>query len=101
MRWLKGIVLAVVTLILLIMGMLFAVRNQQTVPLDVVWAQLPPASLALWLLLALVAGVLLGMLAMSGLYLRLRTALMRARRDHQQQQRELDSLRVQEIREVP
>ncbi|GHC14809.1 hypothetical protein GCM10010082_01330 [Kushneria pakistanensis] len=101
MRWLKGVVLAVVTLIVLLLGMLFAVRNQQTVPLDVIWAELPAASLSLWLLSALVVGVLLGMVAMSGLYLRLRTTLMRARHDNQQQRKELDRLRVQEFKEAP
>ncbi|WP_438764293.1 lipopolysaccharide assembly protein LapA domain-containing protein [Kushneria sp. TE3] len=101
MRWLKGVVLAVVTLIVLLLGMLFAVRNQQTVPLDVIWAELPPASLSLWLLSTLVAGVVLGMVAMSGLYLRLRTNLMRTRHDNQQQRKELDRLRVQEFKEAP
>ncbi|MFC0269718.1 lipopolysaccharide assembly protein LapA domain-containing protein [Kushneria aurantia] len=101
MRWLKGVVVAVLTLIMLILGMLFAVRNQQTVPLDIIWAQLPPASLSLWLLTTLVVGVLLGMIAMSGLYLRLRTALMRTRHDNQQQRKELDRLRVQELKESP
>lgn len=101
MRWLKGIVATVFALILLVLGMLFAVRNQQTVPLDIIWAELPAASLSLWILLALIVGVLLGMLAMSGLYLRLRTSLMRQRHDNHQQRRELDQLRVQEYKETP
>jgi len=46
-------------------------------------------------------GVLLGMLAMSGVYLRLRTRLTRAQRHNQQQRKELDRLRVQEIKELP
>lgn len=100
MRWLKGVILAIVTLVVLLLGILFAVRNQQAVPLDIIWAELPAASLALWLLLALIIGVVLGMLAMSGLYLRLRTSLMRAHRESRQQRKELDRLRTQEFKEA-
>ncbi|WP_106478336.1 lipopolysaccharide assembly protein LapA domain-containing protein [Phytohalomonas tamaricis] len=100
MRWLKGVLLAIVTLVVLLLGILFAIRNQQAVPLDVIWTELPSASLALWLLLALIIGVVLGMLAMSGLYLRLRTSLMRAHKDVRQQRKELDRLRTQEFKET-
>jgi len=101
MRWLKGLILAIILLAVLLIGILFAVNNQQTLPLNLIWIELPPASLSVWLLASLAVGVLLGMIAMSGIYLRLRTLLTRAQRHNQQQRKELDRLRVQEMKELP
>ncbi|WP_048305770.1 lipopolysaccharide assembly protein LapA domain-containing protein [Halomonas sp. PR-M31] len=101
MRWLKGLLLAIILLLVLLLGILFAVNNQEALPLNLIWTELPPASLSLWLLVALALGVLLGMLAMSGVYLRLRTLLTRAQRHNQQQRKELDRLRIQEFKESP
>lgn len=100
MRWLKGLILAIILLAVLLIGILFAVNNQQTLPLNLIWIELPPASLSVWLLASLAVGVLLGMIAMSGVYLRLRTLLTRAQRHNQQQRKELDRLRVQEMKEL-
>ena len=101
MRWLKGLILAIILLAVLLVGILFAVNNQQTVPLNLIWMELPAVSLSVWLLAALVCGVLLCMLAMTGVWLRLRTALSRAQRQNRQQRKELDRLRVQELKELP
>ncbi|MCE8019841.1 LapA family protein [Halomonas sp. MCCC 1A11036] len=101
MRWLKGLILAIILLAVLLVGILFAVNNQQTVPLNLIWVELPAISLSVWLLAALVCGVVLGMLAMAGVWLRLRTALSRAQRLNRQQRKELDRLRVQELKELP
>jgi lipopolysaccharide assembly protein A len=101
MRWLKGLILAIILLAVLLVGILFAVNNQQTLPLNLIWLELPAASLSVWLLASLTVGVLLGMLAMIGVYLRLRTRLTRAQRHNQQQRKELDRLRIQELKEVP
>ncbi|MGQ7247132.1 LapA family protein [Halomonas sp. V046] len=101
MRWLKGLILAIILLAVLIIGILFATNNQQALPLNLIWVELPEASLSVWLLASLAVGVVLGMLAMSGVYLRLRTMLTRAQRHNQQQRKELDRLRVQEMKELP
>ncbi len=101
MRWLKGLILAIILLGVLLVGILFAVNNQQTVPLNLIWVELPPISLSVWLLASLASGVILGMLAMTGVWLRLRTTLSRAQRLNRQQRKELDRLRVQELKELP
>ena len=101
MRWIKGLILAIILLAVLLVGILFAVNNREALPLNLIWIELPPASLSVWLLASLAAGVLLGMLAMSGVYLRLRALLTRAQRHNQQQRKELDKLRVQELKELP
>ncbi|MDY7115128.1 LapA family protein [Halomonas sp. SSL-5] len=101
MRWLKGLILAIILLAVVLVGILFAVNNREALPLNLIWLELPPASLSVWLLASLAFGVILGMLAMSGVYLRLRALLTRAQRHNQQQRKELDKLRVQELKELP
>ncbi|WP_148254870.1 LapA family protein [Aidingimonas lacisalsi] len=101
MRWLKGVILAVILVAVLLIGILFAVNNREAVPLNLIWVELPAASLSVWLLASLACGVLLGMVAMSGVYLRLRTLLTRAQRHNQQQRKEIDRLRIQELKELP
>jgi len=100
MRWIKGLILAVILLVVVLVGILFAVNNQQTIALNLIWLELPPVSLSVWLLATLVAGVLLGMLAMLGVYVRLKATLARSQRQNKQQRKELDSLRTQEFKEL-
>lgn len=80
MRWLKGFFLALIMLIVVLFGILFAVRNQHVIPLDLIWIELPSASLALWLLLSMLLGLIMGLLAMSGICLHLKRALSRSKR---------------------
>jgi putative membrane protein len=47
-----------------------------------------------------VFGVVLGMLAMLGVYVRLKATLARSQRHNKQQRKELDSLRTQEFKEL-
>ena len=94
MRWIKGLILAVILLIVVLVGILFAVNNQQTIALNLIWLELPAVSLSVWLLATLVFGVILGMLAMLGVYVRLKATLARSQRQ------KLDSLRTQEFKEL-
>ncbi|MDR5898582.1 LapA family protein [Halomonas vilamensis] len=100
MRWIKGLILAVILLVVLLVGILFAVNNQQTIGLNLIWIELPPVSLSVWLLASLASGVIVGMLAMLGVYARLKARLARAQRHSKQQQKELDRLRTQELKEL-
>ena len=100
MRWIKGLILAAILLIVVLVGILFAVNNQQTIALNLIWLELPAVSLSVWLLATLVFGVILGMLAMLGVYVRLKATLARSQRQNKQQRKELDSLRTQEFKEL-
>lgn len=80
MRWFKRLALGFITLVLLVVGACFALHNQYQVPLDLLWVTLPPASLALWLLLSLAIGLVVGILTMGGYCLRLHRRLARMRR---------------------
>jgi putative membrane protein len=100
MRLIKGLLLAAILLVVLLIGILFAVNNQQTIALNLIWLELPPVSLSVWLLAALTCGVIVGMLAMLGVYVRLKARLARAQRNNKQQRKELDRLRTQEFKEL-
>ncbi|MYL23891.1 lipopolysaccharide assembly protein LapA domain-containing protein [Vreelandella massiliensis] len=100
MRWIKGLILAIILLVVLLVGILFAVNNQQTIGLNLIWVELPPVSLSVWLLASLAVGVIVGMLAMLGVYTRLKAGLVREKRHNKQQQKELDRLRTQELKEL-
>ncbi|GAA3901594.1 hypothetical protein GCM10022228_10500 [Halomonas cibimaris] len=100
MRWIKGLLLAAILLVVLLVGILFAVNNQQTVALNLIWLELPPVSLSVWLLATLTAGVVIGMLAMLGVYVRLKARLAGAQRHNKQQRKELDRLRTGEMKEL-
>jgi len=45
------------------LGGLFAMQNTEKVPLDLLFIQLPPQPLAIWILIAVALGVLLGLMS--------------------------------------
>ena len=65
--------------------------------------EVPPsisATLSVWLLATLAVGVIVGMLAMLGVYVRLKAQLARSERHNKQQRKELDRLRTQGFKEL-
>nr|WP_207063761.1 LapA family protein [Motiliproteus sp. SC1-56] len=81
-------------LLLLLIGILLTVNNQQQVAIDLVFFQSPAKSVALWLVLSFLLGavlsVVLGVLSIMGLKARLRNT--RRKLDHSR--KELDKLRT-------
>lgn len=62
MRTAKLILTLAVGLLVLLVGVLFAIHNTAKVSIDLIWIELPEASLSLWLIGFFVAGTLLGAL---------------------------------------
>ncbi|MDB2642924.1 lipopolysaccharide assembly protein LapA domain-containing protein [Luminiphilus sp.] len=79
MRLLRQFLTVLFALCALLSGGLFALQNTQAVPLDLLLFQLPEQSIAIWLLLALGLGVLLGLSAGSLIAIR-RAATIRSLR---------------------
>lgn len=94
MKLLRNLLYLALVVAMAAVGVLFALQNEMPVPLDLLVVSLEPRSLALWLLLALAVGGLLGMLMSSALVLRTRTALASTRRQLARSQAELDKLRT-------
>ena len=80
MRVLKGIVIAAVALLLLLAGVLLTVNNQQQVAVDLVFFQLPEASVARWLVLSFLMGVVLSFIVGGFALMALKARLGQVRR---------------------
>ncbi|MDP6190572.1 MAG: LapA family protein [Gammaproteobacteria bacterium] len=59
MKLIKIVLLAVLAVIALVIGILFSSRNNTPVALDILVYQLPPMSIALWILVSFTFGALL------------------------------------------
>lgn len=99
MKLLRSLLSLLVIVTAVAVGVLFALQNTQPVPLDVLLYRFGEHSLALWVLLALGLGALLGLLASSLLLLRLRARLASTRRQLERAQTELGRLRVGGIKD--
>jgi putative membrane protein len=94
MKLLRNLVYLAVVLAMAAVGVLFALQNEMPVPLDLLVYTFEPRSLALWLLIALATGGVLGMLMSSALLVRHRAALAAANRQLARSRAELDKLRT-------
>jgi uncharacterized integral membrane protein len=72
MQWLRQGLALLLAVVAVAVGALFSLHNTQTAPLDLIVIQLSPQPIAIWVLLALAAGVLIGLSA--GAWLALRRA---------------------------
>ena len=94
MKYLRSLITLVIVLATLAVGVLFALQNKAPVSLDLLVYTFDPKSLALWILLSLALGGLLGMLISSAIVLRLRASLSSVNRKLSKANAELDSLRT-------
>jgi len=72
MQWLRQGLALLLGIVAVAVGALFSLHNTQTAPLDLILIQLSPQPIAIWILLALAVGVLIGLSA--GAWLALRRA---------------------------
>ncbi|MEM9256103.1 MAG: LapA family protein [Pseudomonadota bacterium] len=93
MNLLKKILTILTALVMLAIGVLIALSNQTTVPLDLLIHTFEPRSLALWLLSAFAIGGVVGMLVSSLILLRTRATLSSHRRELEKARTELSRLR--------
>jgi uncharacterized membrane protein YciS (DUF1049 family) len=96
MKLLKKLITVLVLLAAIAVGVLFALQNKDPIALDLLVYTFEPHSLALWLLLALGLGGLLGLLISGVLIVRLRASLSIAQRKLSKTALELDALRKSE-----
>ncbi len=94
MKFLRKLFYLVIVLAMAGVGILFAVQNETPVPLDLVIYNLPPRSIALWVLSAFALGGVLGMLASSLLILRTRASLNASERQLNRTREEVSKLRT-------
>lgn len=93
MSFLRGIAGILVAFAMAGIGVLFALQNEVRVPLDLLFYQFAPRSLALWVLSAFALGGLCGVLMSSVVSLRLRTRMHLLNRQLTRAQSEAERLR--------
>ena len=91
MALIKRITFALCLILLLVIGVVFTVRNDQSVAVDFLLFQTPAWSLGLWLLLALFLGASLGVLASGFSLFRLRLRNRRLAKEKSRQTQELQT----------
>lgn len=94
MRLIKSLFTFFLVIALLLLGIWFTLRNQAQVPLDLLFIQLSDNSLALWLILSLITGALLGLLLLLPWLTGCKAHSMKLERQLKQQQKELHQLRT-------
>lgn len=94
MSWLKNLITIVLGLIVIGIGILFTIHNTDQVAIDLVFFQLPEASLSLWLIAAFVLGALSGVMISLLAIMSLKTRLHSSRRKVVAFRKELDQLRT-------
>ena len=63
MKFIKTLLIAILALLALVVGILFSSRNSAPVAVDMLVLQLPPMSIALWILLSFTLGAVVTALA--------------------------------------
>src|SRR5690606_14601959 len=91
MALIKRITFALCLILLLVIGVVFTVRNDQSVAVDFLLFQTPAWSLGLWLLLSLFLGASLGVVASGYSLFRLRLRTRRLAREKNRQTQELQA----------
>ena len=100
MRWIKTLLVGLLCLAVLLIGIMFTIHNTEKVTIDLVFFQLPEASLSLWLIATFVLGGFMGILLSVMSIVLLRTRLGSARRRVDNKQKELDQLRVSSLKDA-
>lgn len=100
MRVLKALLVVSAVFLLLLVGVLLTVNNQQQVVLDLVFVQLPQASIARWLVLSFLAGAVISFFVASVTVMVMKARLAQTRRSVKQLERQLDKLKMAQLNQV-
>lgn len=100
MRWLKMLIVFLLSVVILMVGIMFTIHNTQKVSIDLVFLTLPEASVSLWLIAAFVLGGLLGFMLSTIAVVSLKARLMGSRRKINSTSKELDQLRTASLKDA-
>lgn len=100
MRLIKTLLVILLCLLVIFIGVMFTLHNTTEVAIDLIFIQLPAASLSFTLIATFAAGTLLGLLLSSVVVFALKTRLGSAKRKISTTQKELDKLRVSNLKDA-
>jgi len=99
MKWLKRLCILVLLAAAFFWGMLFTSENTAQVALNLVFWQLAPASVSLWVILGFAAGGMLGLVISLLIITKLRASLLRVERRAQLFEKEVNTLRANAVKD--
>ena len=94
MRWLKRLAVVLTLLLVLVAGLLFSLQNAATVPVDLLVYRTAERPIAVWLLVAFVAGGIIGMVVGSVALVKMQASRSRLRRQLDSCEKELAQLKT-------
>lgn len=94
MRWLKLFIVLLICLVVGLVGIMFTIHNTEKVSIDLIFLQLPEASLSLWLIAFFVAGGILGTVLSTLAVIGLKTKLNLSNRRVEAANKELAAYRA-------
>jgi putative membrane protein len=94
MRGIRRLLIVAVLLLVLIAGLLFALQNAATVPLDLLVVELAEQPLVVWLYLSFACGGLAGMLVSSVALVRLQAGRVRLKQRLASCEKQLSELKL-------
>ncbi|MCW4629607.1 MULTISPECIES: LapA family protein [Marinomonas] len=97
LKWLKRVTYTVLIVFFLAVGVFFAIRNPQLIPLDLVFWQGPELSVALYVIISFTVGACVALLVSSVTYLRSERQIKVLTRKYEKARDEVDSLRKASI----
>ena len=100
MRFLKKILVVALCFIAFFIGLMMTISNTSSVGIDLVFVQLPDAPLGVWLATVFLAGTVIGVLISSLIVFALRTRVGSLKRKLASSQKELDQLRVANLKDA-
>ena len=90
LRWLRAALILAMLSLSIFLGAIFAAQNTEAVPLVLGAISLPEQSVAVWLLIFLIVGVLLGQLISSMMLLQQRGSLAVLKRENTKLKRRIE-----------
>ncbi|MDE8602515.1 LapA family protein [Marinomonas sp. RSW2] len=96
-KWLKRVIYTVLVVFFLAVGVFFAIRNPQLIPLDLVFWQGPQLSVALYIILSFTVGACVALLISSIAYMRSERQIRVLTRKYEKARDEVDTLRKASI----
>ena len=97
LKWLKRVVFTILIVFFLAVGVFFAIKNPQLIPLDLVFWQGPELSVALYVIISFTVGACVALLVSSVTYLRSERQIKVLTRKYEKARDEVDSLRKASI----
>lgn len=98
MRWLKRLLTTVILVLVLTGGLLFALQNSTTMPVDLLVYKTAERPLSVWLLVAFALGGVIGLIVGSLALLKVQAGRLRLRRQLDACEKELAQLKTLPVR---